>query len=179
MPGLLAPPTVNRCCWEIFNIDFQTPRTEREEIISDFLDKINVVNTSRKYIQRKGRRQGPRAQWTWRQRRGGRWYHSQPDYIMAREADTKAFWSVGFQQPRFYDSDHRAVVANIPRGRMGRLKNYWRSRQKFPLQLAPLGEQDGVTQIFGRLREECEEKDPTKRPWNNWISKETWRLIAH
>ena len=98
---------------------------------------------------------------------------------MAREADTKAFRSVGFQQPRFHDSDHCAVVANIPRGRKGRLKNYRRSRQKFPLQLAPLGEQDGVTQLFGRLKEECEEKDPTKRLWNNWILKETWRLIAH
>jgi hypothetical protein len=91
----------------------------------------------------------------------------------------KAFQSVGFQQPRFHDSDHRAVVANIPRGRMGRLKNYRRSRQKFPLQLAPLGEQDGVTRLFGRLREECKEKDPTKQPWNDWISKEMWQLTAH
>ncbi len=37
------------------NIDFQTPRTEREEIIADFLDKINVVDTSCRFIQRKGR----------------------------------------------------------------------------------------------------------------------------
>jgi hypothetical protein len=49
----------------------------------------------------------------------------------------------------------------------------------FPLQLAPLGEQDGVTRLFGRLREECEETDPKKRPWNDWILEETWRLIAH
>jgi hypothetical protein len=40
------------------NIDFRSPQTEREEIITDFLDKINVVDTSRKYIQRKCRRQG-------------------------------------------------------------------------------------------------------------------------
>ena len=62
---------------------------------------------------------------------------------------------------------------------MGRIKQYRRGRQKFPLQLAPLGEQDEVTRLLGRLREECKEKDPTKRPWNDWISKETWRLIAH
>jgi hypothetical protein len=136
------------------NIDFRNPRTEQEEIITDFLDEINVVDTSRKFIQRKGRRQGPGARWTWRQRRGGRWYHSQPDCIMAREVDTKAFWSVGFRQPRFHDSDHRAVVVKISRGRKGRLKKYRRSRQTFPLQLAPLGEQDGVTRLFGRLKEE-------------------------
>ncbi len=62
---------------------------------------------------------------------------------------------------------------------MGRLKNYRRSRQKFLLQLAPLGEQDGVTHLFRRLREECKEKDPTKQPWIDWISKETWQLLAH
>jgi len=161
------------------NIDFRNPRTEREEIITDFLDEINVVDTSRRFIQHKGRRQGPGAWWTWRQRRGGRWYHSQPDYIMAREVDMKAFRSVGFCQPRFHDSDHRAVVANISRGRKGRLKKYRRSRQKFPLQLAPLGEQDGVTRLFGKLKEECKETDPKQRPWNDWISEETWWLIAH
>jgi hypothetical protein len=36
------------------NIDFRTPRTEREEIIADFLDEINVVDTSRRFHQRKG-----------------------------------------------------------------------------------------------------------------------------
>ena len=48
------------------NIDFQNPRTEREEIITDFLDEINVVDTSRRFIQRKGRQQGPGARWIWR-----------------------------------------------------------------------------------------------------------------
>ena len=37
-----------------FNIDLGTSRTEREEIIADFLDEINVTDTLRKYIQRKG-----------------------------------------------------------------------------------------------------------------------------
>jgi hypothetical protein len=110
-----------------FNINFRNPRMEREKIIADFLDKINIVDMSRKFIQRKGRRQRPGAHWTWRQQRGGRWYHSQPDYIMAREVDTKAFRSVGFRQPRFHDSDHRAVVVNILRGRKGRLKKYRQS----------------------------------------------------
>jgi hypothetical protein len=65
------------------------------------------------------------------------------------------------------------------RGWKGRIKKYRWSRQTFPLKLAPLGEQDGVTGLFGKLREECKETDPKKRPWNDWISEETWRLIAH
>ena len=27
--------------------------------------------------------------------------------------------------------------------------------------------------------EECKEKDLKKRQWNDWISEETWQLIAH
>ena len=127
------------------NINFRAPRNEREEIIVDFLDEINVVNTSRKYIQRKGCRQGRGARWTWRQQRGRRSYQSQPDYIMAREEDTKAFRNVAFRRPRIHDSDHHAVVARISRGRKGRLKKYRRSRQRFSLHFAPQGEQDRVT----------------------------------
>ena len=48
------------------NIDLGTPRTKREEIIADFPNKINVIDTSRKYIQRNSQRQGPGARWTWR-----------------------------------------------------------------------------------------------------------------
>ena len=99
---------------------------------------------------------------------------------MAREEDTQAFQNVAFQQLRIHDLDHHAIVTRILRGRKGRLKKYQRGRQRFPLQLAPQGEQDRVTRLFGSLREECEEADPKKkRPWNNWILEETWRLIAH
>ena len=41
------------------NINSRTPQTEWEEIIADFHDKINDVDTSRKYIQRKGGQQRP------------------------------------------------------------------------------------------------------------------------
>jgi hypothetical protein len=36
-----------------------------------------------------------------------------------------------------------------------------------------------VTQNFGKLWETCMEADPKKRPWNGWISPETWWLIAN
>ena len=58
--------------------------------LNNYLLLLPDYNGDGKFIQRKGRRQGPGARWTWRQQRGGRWYHSQPDYIMAREVDIKA-----------------------------------------------------------------------------------------
>ncbi len=34
------------------NFDFWAPQTEQEEIIVDFIDEINLVDVSRKYVQR-------------------------------------------------------------------------------------------------------------------------------
>jgi hypothetical protein len=101
------------------NIDFGSPQTSLEEAIADLLDEINLIKMSQKYVQQRGRGQGPGARWTWRQWRGGHWHQSQPDYCMAWGEDAKLFCNVAFWQPRFHTLDHRAVVASIVRGRKG------------------------------------------------------------
>jgi len=121
-----------------FNINFGYPRDEREEIIVDLLDEINLIDSSRRFLLQTPRRASTRARWTWSQKRRGTRYYTQPDYIMARPGDICQFKGVGFRSPRFLHSDHRAVVANIRVGRKGRLKNYRRACQKFPLSL-PIG----------------------------------------
>jgi hypothetical protein len=90
------------------NINFGSPRSEREEIIVDLLDEMGLADMSRKFLQRwrNGRQGGGR--WTWRQRRGRQWHQSQPDYCMARERDGKLFQNVAVRRPRIHDSDHRA-----------------------------------------------------------------------
>jgi hypothetical protein len=50
---------------------------------------------------------------------------------------------------------------------------------RFPLQLPPVEEQDEQTRRFGELREACRSDTPTRQKRNDWISEETWRLIAH
>ncbi len=95
------------------NINFGSPRSKREEIITDLLDEMNLANMSRKFLQRKGQRQGWGARWTWQQRRGGQWHHSQPDYCMARDGDTKLFQGIAFWRPQIHDLDHRAIIALI------------------------------------------------------------------
>jgi hypothetical protein len=77
----------------------------------------------------------------------------------------------------FLHSDHCAVVANIWVGRKGRLKNYRRARQKFPLSL-PLGPKDANTTIFDALAAECIEPKKKRLPGKDWISEGTWKLIA-
>ena len=160
------------------NIDFEHPRDTREEDIADLLDEINLVDSSRKFLLRRCKLQSAKKRWTWRQRRMGRWHHSQPDYILAREGDIRHFRKVAFRSPRVHDSDHRAVVATLRARRSRQLTNYRRKRQRLPLRLA-IGPQDVLTQQFEALKLQCEKADPKRRQGNDWISNETWRLISH
>jgi hypothetical protein len=48
------------------NINFRDPRDEQEELIVDLLDKINVVDTLRRFVPRRPRKQSTRSRWTWR-----------------------------------------------------------------------------------------------------------------
>ena len=96
---------------------------------------------------------------------------------MARAGDMSQFKGVGFRSPRFLHSDHRAVVANIWVGRKGRLKNYRRARQKFPLSL-PIGPKDANTTTFDALAATCVDPKTTWAPGKDWVSEGTWKLIA-
>jgi hypothetical protein len=160
------------------NINFGSPRSEREEIIVDLIKEINLANISQKFCQRWNGRQGG-GRWTWQQRRGEQWHQSQPDYCMAWDGDAKLFQNVAIRRPRIHDSDHRAIVAMIRKGRPGQLKLHRRPRQRFPLQLPPVEEQDQQMRLFGELRKTCEEDAPTRQKQNDWILEESWRLIAH
>jgi hypothetical protein len=109
-------------------------------------------------------------------KREGRTHYSQPDYIMAREGDVRQFWTVGFRWPRYHDSDHRAVVATIRRGRVGRLKSYRKQRQRHPLQLPP-GPHDQLTDAFETMKAAYTDPDPKRWECKDWVSDATWQLI--
>jgi hypothetical protein len=192
--GVYLPPTDTmgvedlRAAWEAcpdgcmplvlgdLNINFGDPRDERDEVIRDLIDDIDLVDASRRYTPRRLRRQSTRARWTWRQKREGKMHYSQPDYVMMRERDHRRFRNVGFRWPRYHDSDHRAVVATIKSGER-RLKEYRKKRQEFPLQLPPVEQQDDLTRAFEALKVTCVEPETTKAHWRDWMSDSTWLLI--
>ncbi len=89
------------------------------------------------------------------------------------------FCNVAFRWPRIHNSDHRAVVASIRKGKVGKLKRYRKSCQTFPLQLPPAEEQDAQTCLFRELRATCKDDALMQRKHSDWISEESWRLIAH
>jgi hypothetical protein len=49
-----CPPNCKPLLLGDLNFDFRAPQTKREEIIVDFIDEINLVNVSHKYVQRHG-----------------------------------------------------------------------------------------------------------------------------
>ena len=161
------------------NFDLRNPRSKRKEMIVDFVNDINVADMSCKFWQWMGCRQGPGARWTWRQWRGGRWYHSQPDYCLAWEGDVKLLQNIAFQQPRVLDSDHRAVVLSVLRGHKDWVKKFRRQCQTFPLTLPPWEDQDKLTRDFGDLKDTCNKEVRARRKYADWISPGTWHLINH
>jgi hypothetical protein len=59
------------------------------------------------------------------------------------------------------------------------MKLYRQSRQRFPLHLPPVKEQDQLTRLFGELQNTCMENATQWQMKYDWILEESWRLIAH
>ena len=68
-------------------------------------------------------------------------------------------------------------MADIRVGSQGRLKEYQRKHQKFPL-LLPMGPQDKDTTTFKALAAKCMEPKTKMAKGTDWISMTTWSLIA-
>ena len=158
------------------NINFGDPRDERDEVIRDLINDIDLVDASRRYTPSRPHRQSTRARWTWRQKREGKMHYSQPDYVLVRKRDPRRFQKVGFRWLRYHDSDHRAVVVTIKSGER-QLTEYWKKCQEFPLKLPPAKQQDNLTRAFEALKVTCEESETTKAHWHDWMSDITWLLI--
>ena len=152
------------------NVNLRAPRTEREEMIAEQVDAMDLVDMSRYFRQRSGKRL--RGRWTWQMRREGRWISSQCDYFLGRETDRRRFRRVSVQMPR-YHSDHRALVAVIYAERGGELKRYRRRTQRFPLSL-PRGPRTQLDAGYEELLQHVVCPPPRERPANNWISDATW-----
>ncbi len=141
------------------NVNFEHPRDAREEQKINLLEEINLVNTSRKNFHRRCRMPAAKKQWTWRQKRMGGWYHSQPDYILAWEGNIRHLQRVAFRAPVVHHSDHQAVIAIFHLRRTRRLKKYFQQQQRFSLRLPP-GLHDGLTRDFKTLRLTCKKPEP-------------------
>ena len=71
------------------NINLRVPCTEQEEMIAEQMDSMLLVNMSRHFCQRSGKRL--RGRWTWRMRREGRWISFQCNYFLGRETNHRRF----------------------------------------------------------------------------------------
>jgi hypothetical protein len=67
------------------NFNFCAPRMDREEMIAKQVDAMDLVNMSRHFCQRLGKRF--RGRWMWQMRSVRRWISSQCDYFFGRETN--------------------------------------------------------------------------------------------
>ena len=157
------------------NANLINPRDEREDGIAEQTDIMNVVDMGRHFRQRRRRR--CRGRWTWRMRRGEKTISSQCDYLMARVSTRRRFRRVRLVDPRYHDSDHRAIVARISSGCRRDMQQYRRNRQHFPITLPRNGPRTELESLFEELQSDCEAPPIRDRPANAWISQSTWSLV--
>ena len=62
------------------NVDLDNPRDDRDEVVAEAMDALDVSCLTRHFGQRRGRL--IRGRWTWRQRRRNRYISSKPDYFL-------------------------------------------------------------------------------------------------
>ena len=157
------------------NANLINPRDKREDGIAEQADAMDVVDMGRHFCQ--CRRCWCRGRWTWPMRRGGRMISSQCDYLMARATARRRFRRVRLVNPRYHDSDHRAIVAQIYSGCGRDMQQYRRNRQRFPLTLPRIGPRTELESLFEELQSDCEALPVHDRPANAWISQSTWTLV--
>eukprot|EP00957_Ditylum_brightwellii_P145561 11083161-Ditylum_brightwellii.AAC.1 len=73
------------------NIDLEYPRDKRDGIIAKQCNSMDLHCMSRQFHGHH-RNIHMRGQWSWRQKRMGRWISSKPDYFLAQEKDRRKFW---------------------------------------------------------------------------------------
>ncbi len=160
------------------NVNLHAPCTKREETIAKQVDAMDLVDMSRHFRQRLGKRL--RGRWTWRMRREGRWISTQCNYFLGRETDRRRFRHVSVRMP-CYHSDHCALVAVIyAEGGGGGIKavpTEDAAISPFP----PLWPSDpagcwlrGATALHHMVR-----PPPREHPANNWISDATWKVVGY
>lgn len=158
-----------------FNINLDTPRDTREDIIAEQCDDWDLTCLSTHFLQRRTRQL--KGRWTWRQERLGRWVSTKPDYFLARVESRKRIRNVKLRRLRHHSTDHRAIIATIWSGRREWMSSYRRKVGRNPLlsQLVrPLSEAE---EIVERLRATIPKQTRQERHQNSWISSDTWDLV--
>jgi hypothetical protein len=84
--------------------------TEHEETIAKQVDAMDLIDMSRHFCQRLGKRLWGR--WTWRMRREGGWISLQCSYFFGQETNQQRFRRISVRMPCYY-SNHCALVAVI------------------------------------------------------------------
>lgn len=88
------------------NVDLECPRDERDKEVAEECSVHDFGCMSRHFRQRHVK-----------------WVASKPDYFLACKGDKECFKSVAIRQPRYHDSDHRAIIAHFRWGK--RRKRKW------------------------------------------------------
>lgn len=147
------------------NVDLRQVDDDRSEDIATALTLVGLQDVSDHFTH-------PRGRWTWSQRRQNRYVRTVTDCILAESPEEFSRWAVKI--PR-YDSDHRALIAELQLHHAHMHSRYVRQRRHFPVVLSrPLTYAD---QLLEDLKVHRKTLDPQRQRDHSWISFQTWQVI--
>jgi len=150
------------------NVDLCHIDDDRAENIATFLALLGLSDVSDHFSH-------PRGRWTWSQMRQGHYIRSVTDYILAEAVENFSRWAIRY--PR-YDSDHRAIVAELRLAPLAVHRRYLRSRRPLVHIPRPFTR---VDQLFHNLfvlsRSAHQDLSQRSARHRSWISANTWQLI--
>jgi hypothetical protein len=156
------------------NVRLAAPRegSERDAGISAMVAELGVQDLLPHFRQRRTHRD----LFTWRQVRDGRLIASRPDYILAN--DRRFFKAVRIVNPRLFNSDHFAIIAEMTQCPQIEHRDYLRTRKDFPLRVYK--RDSSIVDMRLHKIHRAGRTAATKLAATNrasWISDTTWRLI--
>ena len=147
------------------NVDLHQVDDDRSEDIATALTLVGLQDLSDHFLH-------PRGRWTWSQWRQNRYIRTVTDCILVESPKEFSRWAVKI--PR-YDSDHRALIAELQLNHAHMHSRYLRQRRRFPVVLSrPLSYAD---QLLEDLKVHRKPPDPQRQRDRSWISFQTWQVI--
>jgi exonuclease III len=152
-----------------FNVDLKNmiASNDRQAETAALIATMGVEDLNQRFVQRKGV-----GDWTWFQKREGRYIYSRCDYILTSEPDD--FLSFRIKNPR-YESDHRMLVSILRTDSTKQHRRYVKRRTKLP---KFRNEGKNRADVLLEELEELIEKPRHAEPrFKSWISEASWKLI--
>ena len=156
-----------------FNINYDYPRDKRAMNIAETIKSCDLINLAKSFKPRRHKS----FHWSWRKIRDGKTLQSLCDYFFH---GSQTHWqSFNMVDISTFDSDHRLLKGKLISKKSSKYHRYLKERSNPPVDLFPLENLDGPSEIDQRLKELQDSiiEPEFKTRDRSWISEYSFSLL--